>query len=122
MIFEGDTMRTIVQKILWVIKIIAISIKTNSLFNFDLFLALVVSEWLKFKKANGSYPAKIDDIIAGKSFRDIEQSFHDDVDFVVKTLSNYYEKIHTSDFESINESDVYKALDIIKRYFFYLWI
>lgn len=106
----------------FLLKVIQCFFKSNALFNLDLFLSLIICEWIKFKKLDGSYPATIEDLRSGKSFDELQKDFHDNLDFIQNTLLEYFEKVHSANLETLDESKVYKALDLIKKYFFYLWV
>lgn len=104
-------------KIKWAFKILKIFFSTNGLYNMDLFIAGIMSEWLKFYIKQGKIPIIC---MLDKNIDDAEKSFSDEINFMIFAFDRYVNNFGGLTAEDDDNTD--KAVKLLDKYFTYFWV
>lgn len=110
-------MKKFFKQVWYGLKIFRLFIKSNGLYNFDLFLSLAIAEWLKFYLTTKGVP-----ITSIEDLNDIEKTyekFTQEANMVIRDFTNYYNAVTSGDFDNIS---INLALNWIVKYFRNFWV
>ena len=109
-------MRKFINNLLFGLRVLYLSVKYNLVYNYDLFLAMTLLDWIKIKRHRGSFPILHNDIEKSKN------KFYKDLDFLENTLYNYINSVIDPENHDFDYTRLHIAFDILKNYFTYFWI